>query len=83
MPTTTVRVDAATHRELTRLAEWRDATGGETGALAWASTKVNISNTGEWIRLPKFENTVTEFPRDEHQHVIKLTPIDGDGGGGH
>ncbi len=56
---------------------------GETGALAWASTKVNISNTGEWIRLPKFENTVTEFPRDEHQHVIKLTPIDGSGGDGH
>ena len=50
---------------------------GETGALAWASTKVNISNTGEWIRLPKFENTVPDFPRDEHQHVIKLTPIGG------
>ena len=56
---------------------------GETGALAWASTKVNITNTGEWIRLPKFENTVTEFPRDEHEHIIKLTPIDGSGGGGH
>ena len=53
---------------------------GESGALAWASTKVNISKTGEWIRLPKFENTVTEFPRDEHQHVIKLTAIDGGGG---
>ncbi len=56
---------------------------GETGALAWASTKVNISSTGEWIRLPKFENTVTEFPRDEHEHIIKLTPIDGSDGGGH
>ena len=52
---------------------------GETGALAWASTKVNIQKTGEWIRLPKFENTVSEFPTDEHQHVIKLTPVDGDG----
>ena len=52
---------------------------GETGALAWASTKVNIQKTGEWIRLPKFENTVSEFPTDEHQHVIKLTPIDGGG----
>ena len=50
-----------------------------TGALAWASTKVNIQKTGEWIRLPKFENTVSEFPTDEHQHVIKLTPVDGDG----
>ena len=49
-----------------------------TGALAWASTKVNIEKTGEWIRLPKFENTVTEFPRDEHQHVIKLTALGGD-----
>ena len=50
-----------------------------TGALAWASTKVNIQKTGEWIRLPKFENTVSEFPTDEHQHVIKLTPVDGGG----
>ena len=41
--------------------------------------KVNIQKTGEWIRLPKFENTVSEFPTDEHQHVIKLTPVDGDG----
>ena len=55
----------------------------ETGALAWASTKVNIQRTGEWIRLPKFENTVTEFPTDEHQHIIKLTALDGSGGGGH
>lgn len=56
---------------------------GATGALAWASTKVNISDTGEWIRLPKFENTVTEFPRDEHQHVIKLTTLHGGNGDGH
>ena len=34
MPTTTVRIDIATHRELTRLAEWLDATVGETVALA-------------------------------------------------
>lgn len=56
-------------------------TDSDTGALAWASTKVNIQKTGEWVRLPKFENTVTEFPRDEHQHVIKLTAIDGSGDG--
>ena len=41
---------------------------------------MNIAKTGEWIRLPKFENTA-DFPRDDHRHVIKLTP-DGDGGGG-
>ena len=52
---------------------------GQTGALAWASTKVNIEKTGEWIRLPKFENTVPDFPRDEHHHIIQLTPIDGHG----
>ena len=55
---------------------------GGTGALAWASTRVNIVKTGEWVRLPKFENTDANFPSDEHQHVIKLTAIDG-GGNGH
>ena len=47
-----------------------------TGALAWASTKVDITPTGEWIRVPKFENTVPEFPRDEHNHIIELTSLD-------
>ena len=47
-----------------------------TGSLAWASTKVDISLTGEWIRVPKFENTVPEFPRDEHNHIIELTSGD-------
>ena len=49
----------------------------QSGALAWASTKVNITNTGRWVHLPKFENAVREFPRDEHQHVIKLTAVNG------
>ena len=56
---------------------------GQTGALAWASTKVNIEKTGEWIRLPKFENTVPDFPQDEHHHIIQLTPIDGTHGDTH
>ena len=47
-----------------------------TGALAWASTKVDIRPTGEWMRVPKFENTVPEFPRDEHNHIIELTSGD-------
>lgn len=48
----------------------------QTGALAWAATRVSIQKTGGWVRLPKFENTVLDFPRDEGQEVIKLTPTD-------
>ena len=47
-----------------------------TGALAWAANKVSVTPTGEWVRVPKFENTVPEFPRDEHNHVIELTSED-------
>lgn len=49
---------------------------GTTGALAWASTKVNIEKTGEWVRLPKFENSVTEPPEDEEQLIYKITTTD-------
>ena len=48
----------------------------ETGALAWAATRVNIEKTGEWIRLPKFENTVPDRPADEHREVIQITRFD-------
>ena len=48
----------------------------ETGALAWAATRVKLEKTGDWVRLPKFENTVSEPPRDEHQEIIKLTAVD-------
>ena len=47
-----------------------------TGSLAWAANKVSVTPTGEWVRVPKFENTVPEFPRDEHNHVIELTSGD-------
>ena len=47
-----------------------------TGALAWAATKVNIIKTGGWTRVPKFENTVSEPPRDDGRLVIKITPVD-------
>ena len=45
----------------------------DTGSLAWAANKVSIRATGDWVRVPKFENTVSEFPRDEHNHIIELT----------
>ena len=47
-----------------------------TGSLAWAATKVNLTVSGDWIRVPKFENTVPEFPRDEHHHIIELSTGD-------
>ena len=31
----------------------------DTGALAWAATRVKVSKTGEWARLSKLEGTVT------------------------
>ena len=51
-------------------------TDSESGAFAWAATKVNIEKTDEWVRVPKFENTVPETPRDEHHHVIEITSED-------
>ena len=48
----------------------------ETGALAWAATRVNLTKTGDWVRLPKFENTAPDLAEDEEQKVIELTPID-------
>ena len=45
----------------------------QTGALAWSATKVNITASGENIRLPKLENSVPDFPRDEHNHVVEIT----------
>ena len=48
----------------------------DTGSLAWAATKVNLTTSGDWIRVPKFENTVPDFPRDEHNHIIELTTGD-------
>ncbi len=47
-----------------------------TGALAWAATRVAVEKTGRWIRLPKFENSVSEFPVDEGGHVVQITRHD-------
>ena len=46
------------------------------GALAWASTRVSVEKTGGWMRLPKFENTVPEFPVDEHHEIVQITKTD-------
>ncbi len=47
-----------------------------TGALAWAATRVNIEKTGEWVRLPKFENSASARPEDHEQEVIQITRFD-------
>lgn len=52
------------------------STDRDTGALAWAATRVKIKKTGDWVRVPKFENSVAEFPVDEHQEIIQLTAVD-------
>ena len=51
-------------------------TDSESGAFAWGATKVSIEKTDEWVRVPKFENTVPETPTDEHHHVIEITSED-------
>ena len=48
----------------------------ETGALAWAGTRVRIEKTGRRKRLPRFENVAPDRAVDENQAVIKITPID-------
>ena len=52
------------------------ATVRDTGALAWAATRVRVEKTGKWVWLPMFENTVPERPVDKGNHIIQLTPID-------
>ena len=52
------------------------STDDDTGALAWAGTRVRIEKTGDWIRLPKFENTKPDLALDEHQDVIQITAHD-------
>ena len=48
----------------------------QSGAFAWAATKVNIEKTDDWVRVPKFENTVPESPIDEHHRVYEVTATD-------
>ena len=73
------------HRDMGRYARDRGAnvfsilaplTDSESGAFAWAATKVNIEKTDEWVRVPKFENTVPETPTDAHHHIVEITSED-------
>ena len=48
----------------------------KSGALAWASTRVNIERTGESMSLPKFENSAPDLAVDRDQHVIQITSHD-------
>ena len=48
----------------------------KSGAFAWAGTKVNIEKTDEWVRVPKFENTVPDIPIDEDHRVVQTTAQD-------
>ena len=48
----------------------------QSGAFAWAATKVNIEKTDDWVRVPKFENTVPDAPVDEHHRVYEVTATD-------
>lgn len=45
----------------------------DTNGLAWAATKVKITNTGKHIDIPKFEGNVPAFEVEE-QRIIKLAP---------
>jgi len=51
-------------------------TDENTGGLAWAATRVEIAKTGDWMRLPRFENTAPDLATDDKQHIIKLTSED-------
>ena len=51
-------------------------TDKDTGALAWAATRVRIQKTGEWVRLPRFENSAPDLAVDEDHQIIQITPLD-------
>ena len=52
------------------------STDTTTGSLAWAATRVSISKTGRWTRLPKFENTVPDLPVDEEGQIVPIATHD-------
>ena len=46
---------------------------GQSGALAWAATRVKVTKTGKWTRLSKLEGTV--LPVDlPGQPIVQVTP---------
>ncbi len=46
---------------------------GETGALAWAATRVRVSPTGRNVKVPKFEGIVPAFDRYEKDGIVQVT----------
>ncbi len=44
----------------------------ETGALAWAATRVRLVKTGKGLKLPKFEGTVPAFQAPDEK-IIQVT----------
>ncbi|MSQ13762.1 MAG: 4Fe-4S ferredoxin [Dehalococcoidia bacterium] len=70
------------HRQYGRYAQERGANvlsilapaaDADTGALAWAATKVRVEKTGRRIHLPKFEGTVELPTQLEEGAIIKTT----------
>ena len=54
-------------------------TDSETGALAWAATRVRITPTGRNIRVSKFEGIVTAFPIGTREvDPVQVTRGEGD-----
>ena len=49
------------------------ATESETGALAWAGTRVRVETTGRKVRLPRFEGQVPAFQL-EGAPIIEVIP---------
>ena len=51
-------------------------TDSSTGSFAWAATRVDVKKTGDWTRVPRFENTAPDLSTDKNHHVIKFTSDD-------
>ena len=45
----------------------------ETGTLAWASTRVRLTHSGERDPIPKFEGTVPAFATSQEEAIVKVT----------
>lgn len=44
-----------------------------TGSLAWASTRVKLTPTGNSSPVPKFEGIVPAYATSEHEAIVKIT----------
>ena len=48
----------------------------ETGALAWAATRVKLSKTGRWVRLSKYEGEGSPGIQGPEREIIQITRTD-------